>query len=342
MKQISDQLVEERERLLAYFRSQGFANEAQDLFQDLAVVALRSKPEDESLVRSWLFGVARNLVRREMRRHRLDALPIDVASPVMLESSFEEEELRRCVFGLLERIDPVTRTAVESQCYDGLTLTESARQLGLSANSLSARIMRGRKKVLETLTQEDRTFLGDYGILFDDRNPTTIWCPRCGVENLFVSPPGLQDRSEVRCPSCELFLAEGGRAKAFAGTPKVAIGRFIRFARQNAESYRESRDYRCSRCRRLGRMSFDEQGLELSFQCEYCESAFLHASWELALSHPAGHEFWRRHKRIREVQIGRSEFQFESVREPGQAIAFGFDKTQGLRLLDDWKKKFGN
>lgn len=335
VRQISEWVIEERARLLGYFRSQGLSQEAEDLFQDLAVVALRGNLEEAEKSRQWLYGIARNLVRRERRKGRQEPLTDEFAVGFSMEGQSLDHELRKVLLGLFGRVDPEMERAAALLYVSELSLTEVADIMAIPSNALSARFMRARQAILEGMTQSERTMLGDFGIKLDSHNRTQIWCPRCGVENLLVSPPDSVDRSEVCCPSCELFLAEGSRAVNFAGSPKISIGRFIRFARKNVESYRVSQFQKCCRCHRVGRMCFDVSKLELSFQCEYCDAAFIHGAWELALAHPKGEEFWRREGRIRESVVNSEHFQFESVRQPNRFVRFGIKEQQGLCLLEE-------
>lgn len=332
MTSIEKALVEERSRLLSYFRSYGLANEAEDLYQELALIAFRSKPRQEEKTTTWLFGIARNLARKSFQVRRLDSLTEDIVDASSLEKQIEDRALQEWLSRLTGRLDAEARQVVDLHYRQGIELTEVAAEMGVSSNAMSARLMRARRKLLETLSAEERVFLASYGIPLFQVNSTRIWCPRCGVANLFLSPPDSANRSEVRCPSCELFLAEGALARAFSGTPKVSIGRFIRFARKNSESYRNSCPHHCQRCSKLGRMVFDVSQCRLSFECEYCQSAFAHSVWELAISHPEGHEFWRQHRRIREVH-SEGTYRLETVDNNQIGIDFASESRKGLEVI---------
>lgn len=125
---------------------------AADLAQETFVAAWTSLPtlRDESRFRSWLCGIARNLVgkvRRSVRREAsADAADLPEASPDALEL-LSREESETLVRGILDQMPEASREPLVLFYWEGRSAKEVAAQLGLSVSAVEQRLSRGRRHI---------------------------------------------------------------------------------------------------------------------------------------------------------------------------------------------------
>lgn len=109
----------------------------------------------------WLYGVARTVVAadRRGRQRRWDAMrraagrrPLDSEDIVRLEERIDAESAARRTYQALARLPDGTRALLELVAVDGLTITEAAAVLGVSAMIARARLYRARKTLRAILT----------------------------------------------------------------------------------------------------------------------------------------------------------------------------------------------
>jgi len=133
--------------LLRYLRRLDSA-EAEDLFQEMALKALRSYSglTRAANLRSWLFAVAtsvaRDTARRSTRRPR--ALPLEHAGPIAAES--------RAGYSIEHLLAPLTaleRQAVVARYVEDLRYAEIARQIGCSEAAARARVSSAIRRLRE-------------------------------------------------------------------------------------------------------------------------------------------------------------------------------------------------
>lgn len=115
--------------------------DAEDVLQDVLIKRLYQAPQFKSPEheRNWLFQVAMNLCRDEWRRSRRSELPLEAAAEV----SIPPVEL-----SLLEQaadLPEKQRTALHLYYYEGYTVREIARLLGVTAPTVKMRLKRGRE-----------------------------------------------------------------------------------------------------------------------------------------------------------------------------------------------------
>lgn len=115
--------------------------DAEDVLQDVFVKRLYQAPKFKSPEheRSWLFQVALNLCRDQWRRHRRSELPLEAAAGVSLPP--EELSILDQVADLPEK----QRTALHLYYYEGRTVREIARLLGVTVPTVKMRLKRGRE-----------------------------------------------------------------------------------------------------------------------------------------------------------------------------------------------------
>ena len=115
--------------------------DAEDVLQDVLIKRLYQAPKFKSPEheRNWLFQVALNLCRDEWRRHRRSELPLEAAVNVPLPPA--ELSLLEQAAGLPEK----QRTALHLYYYEGYSVQEIARLLGVTVPTVKMRLKRGRE-----------------------------------------------------------------------------------------------------------------------------------------------------------------------------------------------------
>ena len=156
-------LVEEHQASLRVFvRSLGVEPDwVDDLAQDAVVVACREMGsyDPERDFGKWLRGIARNLVRNELRkqgRHR--RILNEGLSQHLLEFSEQEEEqfgardvsaLRDCV----EQLPNRSRELVRSRYYEGWNATVLADKFEMKAATIRQTLLRIRRQLYQCINQ---------------------------------------------------------------------------------------------------------------------------------------------------------------------------------------------
>ncbi|MHB8420221.1 MAG: RNA polymerase sigma factor [Myxococcales bacterium] len=136
-----------------------------DVVQDVFATALRQLPgfRAEAKLRTWLFGITRNVVRAERRRARwrrfwggpdrdeaLESLPSPVRDPAeALEQRQLRERLYRALAGLGER----QRTAFILFEVEELSGEEIAERMGLKLSTLWVTLHRARGELSRRLDE---------------------------------------------------------------------------------------------------------------------------------------------------------------------------------------------
>ena len=135
--------------------------DADDLTQQTFVEAWRcySSYRGDATLHTWLFGIARNLVRNHQRR--LPSRRYEFVSEDHLEfracddlSPAEVVEQRTRVRKLnmaLRSLDPEMREALLLVTVDGMSYREAARMLGIPVGTVRSRISRGRAQLRANL-----------------------------------------------------------------------------------------------------------------------------------------------------------------------------------------------
>lgn len=136
---------------------------AADLTADIFLAAIDGAGgyrADRGSPSAWLAGIARNVVaghhRRRTREGRAHArisgrALLDEHSAELLSDRIDGERLAREVYLSLEALPDSQRAVVELVAVDGLSLTEAARALGISAGSARVRYHRARARLQDVL-----------------------------------------------------------------------------------------------------------------------------------------------------------------------------------------------
>ena len=124
--------------------------DAEDVLQDVLIKRLYQAPKFKSPEheRNWLFQVARNQCRDELRRMRRTELPLEAAEHVSIPPA---------QLSLLEQASNLPedqRTALHLYYYEGYQVEEIARLLNISVSSVKMRLKRGRDALREEWRDE--------------------------------------------------------------------------------------------------------------------------------------------------------------------------------------------
>jgi RNA polymerase sigma-70 factor (ECF subfamily) len=158
-------LVERWERPVFAFveRMTGSREEAQDLTQEaflrLCRNARRYRPSGR--FKSWLFRIAGNLARSQIRRKEIirwvpfELASHDLASPrVPMDRALETRGIRISVRAALLRLPARQRQAVLLWQYERLTYREIGEVMGLRANAVAQLLHRATSRLREMLSHE--------------------------------------------------------------------------------------------------------------------------------------------------------------------------------------------
>lgn len=134
--------------------------ESEDVFQQTICRALTKIEQfrgDSSFI-TWLCSIALNEVRQIMRKERrahllaLDETLLDKASlTVSYRSAFDlccQAEERAKIRRAVRRLRPPFRSVVELRVFEGLSLEQTAKCLGLSLSATKSRYFRARNRLL--------------------------------------------------------------------------------------------------------------------------------------------------------------------------------------------------
>jgi RNA polymerase sigma-70 factor (ECF subfamily) len=143
-------------RLLGFFANRvDSPDDAADLVGDVFLVAwrrVRQVPVDPDEARMWLFGVARKVLANHRRgRNRRDVLDArireQIAAAIEPDDTYRVE-VREAVRALPDQLAEVVRLVH----WDGFSLEETGRLLGIPASTARSRHARARELLRAALT----------------------------------------------------------------------------------------------------------------------------------------------------------------------------------------------
>jgi len=140
--------------ILSYlYRLMGDAARAEELCQEVFARAYRARRsmDDVQNVRAWLYRIATNAARDQLRRRRLLTwLPLFDEDPALLVESPEASALElHAVEQALFKLDPDLRVPLVLYTCQELSTQEIADVLGISRDAVKQRLVRARLRFRE-------------------------------------------------------------------------------------------------------------------------------------------------------------------------------------------------
>jgi RNA polymerase sigma factor (sigma-70 family) len=153
-------------RLLAFFVRRTFdVDAARDLTAESFARAFeqrgRFRGTTDAEAEAWVFGIAHNLLRRYARKGRIERKALKrlgVEVPAVDEDDYQRivdlaglDELRGRVEGAFARLSPDQGAAVRLRVIDELSYREVAETLGVSEQTVRARVSRALRHLADVL-----------------------------------------------------------------------------------------------------------------------------------------------------------------------------------------------
>ena len=351
----------------------GDPHAAEDLAQETLIEAWHHAGalRNRAALPAWLFGIARNVCRRQNRRegrearHRVPAgtagLPYNLedepAGTFDLEIELERGELAALLDRALALLPPTTRSALVARYVLELPQAEISSRLGVSEGAVEARLHRGKLALRRVLAAELREEAVAHGLATPDPlawQETRIWCPFCGRRKL----AGLVDHdlgdAAFRCFHCESIperqISHTFGADVLGGVTsyKAVLSRQIGWLHRH---YRFALDHSQVSCPFCGQESRVERCLPrhappwfagsagMQIICPACGITDANPLQYLVLDLPQTQQFWRTHPRMRVLPDRPITFQgheallttYESV--DGSARLEAVSDAQTLKVL---------
>jgi RNA polymerase sigma-70 factor (ECF subfamily) len=127
---------------------------AEDVTQEcfLALAKGAAFDGDRGGLRTYLFGIARNLVLRRLRTsEREGEEAVDAAAPVDVLGELLEAERSELVSGAIARLPMLQREAIMLFTFEELSLEEIAKITGVDAGAVKSRLHRARESLRAAL-----------------------------------------------------------------------------------------------------------------------------------------------------------------------------------------------
>jgi RNA polymerase sigma-70 factor (ECF subfamily) len=215
-------LVAARPRLLRLARLRGAPESQQeDIVQETLLTAWRAldRLRDPERFDAWLDGILRNICRHAVTRSgfaphsQLDDLddadtPTDDSDPL---NDLTQREVMELIDAALGHLRQSARQALELRYLAELPAEEIAARLGVTLNTLDARLSRARRQLRATLSGPLRTQAIELGLALGPADEagwrdSRIWCRFCGRARmrgiLEDNDNGEGARLVMRCPIC--------------------------------------------------------------------------------------------------------------------------------------------
>lgn len=157
---LRDLFEENSVRVLAYACRHVGAGAAQDVVQEVFLVAWRRIDEVPVDALPWLLVVARNTIgnrrRGIARQHRLADQVANLERSSTVASGADDIALeRRAMLAALADLSPVEREAVLLTGWDGLSVVQAAEVAGCSRRAFELRLHRARNRLRRVLAAEN-------------------------------------------------------------------------------------------------------------------------------------------------------------------------------------------
>ncbi|MGO1317768.1 MAG: RNA polymerase sigma factor [Cellulomonadaceae bacterium] len=155
---LTDVLTTSARDLLRYLESRLGADDAQDALGGVLATAWRRAddlPDDGHDARLWLFGIARNTVLnvRRSQQRRLGLAQHVARRTLAAPAAGADRGLE--VRDAIDRLDPELAELVRTVHWDGFTVAEAARILGVPPSTATSRYQRAKRLLRQALDPGD-------------------------------------------------------------------------------------------------------------------------------------------------------------------------------------------
>lgn len=160
MSTVENQLLESRDRFLAYIRVRiSDPDLAEDILQDSLLKALQSAPglRDEERLVPWFYRILHNAIidvyrRRQVENRAIESLKIGVSYP----DPEDEAAICQCFHGLIPSLKTEYAELIQAELA-GANWDSMANDQGITANNLKVRRHRARQSLRKRLEETCRT-----------------------------------------------------------------------------------------------------------------------------------------------------------------------------------------
>jgi RNA polymerase sigma-70 factor, ECF subfamily len=136
------------DRVLAYLLHRTDHETAQDLVQEVFVIAFRKADAVPDPPIGWLFATARRVLANKNRgRRRHDQLVVRMAEDAAHTTDPDLAELKRAFAETLSALSPTDREVLTLSGWYGLTTAEAAAALDCSVAAYAVRLHRARQRL---------------------------------------------------------------------------------------------------------------------------------------------------------------------------------------------------
>jgi RNA polymerase sigma-70 factor, ECF subfamily len=157
--EISALVVQHGRFVWRVLRHQGVPErQIEDLCQEVFVVVLRKFAtfEQRSAIRTWIYGICRNVAADARRRTRrkpevLTDTPPDIAAPEAQTEELARRDARAHLRTALSKLTETTRMVFVLYEIESMPMTEVAQTVGCNLSTAYSRLYAARKQVRSTL-----------------------------------------------------------------------------------------------------------------------------------------------------------------------------------------------
>jgi len=153
---------ENHDPIFAFLRRRVGESDAADLTAETFLVALREFDRFDSkqgTIRSWLFGIASNLMRKKARKEQRELRafartgidPLTVDPMVTVDQRVDAEAVKPQLARGLASLSEEDREAILLFCWADLSYTEIAQALDIPLGTVKSRVARARRKLRKSL-----------------------------------------------------------------------------------------------------------------------------------------------------------------------------------------------
>lgn len=160
---VANALQEHQRDFESFVRARVPADAADDILQVAALRALERAHtlDDDERVVAWLYRIHRNLIIDSFRQRATERRYVEPASQPPEAPIPDEADPCKCGVSQAGRLRPAYAAILSMVDFDGLSLSEAARKLNVSANNATVRLHRARKALRESMQEHCGVFSPD-------------------------------------------------------------------------------------------------------------------------------------------------------------------------------------